>query len=318
MDSLIHQTYKNLEFILVDDGSTDSSGEICNEYARFDARCVVFHKTNGGLSSARNYGVKNARGAYISFVDSDDYVSVTYIESLLYPMLEKGLKLSSLKRSAPFRDGVENMTLDNSEFDADSVRSQVQIIDEDSMQLKLLHQTVDCGAQARIYEKQLLLETSGQGDLFPVGECYEDFSTVYRIVHGVGRCVIVDKPLCYAYRRRTTGIIGTRKAQWKTDSAIASTRRFSDSMGKWYPDFIHAIACRCFTVLRLTYAGLENSDVVNRCRLWNEIKRFRHKASFDSKSRLRDRVAAFSAVCGEIPFRIFCRIYIMHQAEVGF
>ncbi|MBF0713643.1 glycosyltransferase [Gemella sp. GH3] len=75
VDSLINQNYSNLEIILVDDGSTDNSGDLCDEFAKKDSRIVVYHKENGGLSDARNYGVMKANGDYIGFVDSDDYVN---------------------------------------------------------------------------------------------------------------------------------------------------------------------------------------------------------------------------------------------------
>ena len=70
--SVLNQTYKNLEIILVDDGSLDNSGKMCDDFAKQDSRIVVIHKTNGGLSSARNVGIEISTGAYLSFVDSDD------------------------------------------------------------------------------------------------------------------------------------------------------------------------------------------------------------------------------------------------------
>ena len=79
IDSIILQTYKDIEIILVDDGSTDTSGLICDEYKSKDKRIKVFHKENGGLSSARNCGIENATGKYITFVDSDDVVRENYI-----------------------------------------------------------------------------------------------------------------------------------------------------------------------------------------------------------------------------------------------
>ena len=83
IDSLLKQTLSNIEIILVDDGATDTSPKICDEYARRYSRIKVIHKLNGGLGSARNAGMKEARGKYIGFVDSDDYVSVKMYETLL-------------------------------------------------------------------------------------------------------------------------------------------------------------------------------------------------------------------------------------------
>ena len=83
VDSTISQTYSQLEIILVDDGSADNSGKICDEYAQNDKRVKVIHKPNGGLSSARNVGIDKATGEYIAFVDSDDYLKKDYVEKLL-------------------------------------------------------------------------------------------------------------------------------------------------------------------------------------------------------------------------------------------
>lgn len=83
IDSILAQTYKNFELILVDDGSKDKSGQICDEYAQQDNRVRVFHKENGGVSSARNLGIDNAQGTHICFVDSDDWVEMTYLEDMI-------------------------------------------------------------------------------------------------------------------------------------------------------------------------------------------------------------------------------------------
>lgn len=83
IDSILNQTYKNFELILVDDGSPDNSGKICDEYAKKDNRIKVIHKENGGVSSARNCGIDAAKGKYICFVDSDDYVNKNYLEILI-------------------------------------------------------------------------------------------------------------------------------------------------------------------------------------------------------------------------------------------
>ena len=88
LDSVINQTYSNLEIILVDDGSTDRSGVICDEYAGLDERIKVIHNKNSGVSSARNTGIKICKGDFIAFIDSDDYVDKKYIVSLLEPLMK--------------------------------------------------------------------------------------------------------------------------------------------------------------------------------------------------------------------------------------
>ena len=85
--SIIEQTYKNLEVILVDDGSTDKSGFLCDELKKQDYRIKVIHKTNGGLSDARNAGIQVSTGKYLSFIDSDDYLERTALEQMMQAIL---------------------------------------------------------------------------------------------------------------------------------------------------------------------------------------------------------------------------------------
>ncbi len=93
VDSILDQTYYNLEIILIDDGSTDDSPKICDEYAKLDERVCVIHKKNGGVSSARNAGMKRATGHYLTFVDSDDYVDQTCFEKMHYGITENNVNM---------------------------------------------------------------------------------------------------------------------------------------------------------------------------------------------------------------------------------
>ena len=97
VDSILGQTYADFELILVDDGSPDNCGAICDEYAAKDSRVVVIHQKNGGLSSARNAGIDIATGAYISFVDSDDYIYPNYLERLYEVLVEFDADISVCK-----------------------------------------------------------------------------------------------------------------------------------------------------------------------------------------------------------------------------
>ena len=111
IESLIGQSYKNLEILLIDDGSTDNSSNICREYEIVDNRIKVFHKNNGGLSDARNYGLKHARGEYISFVDSDDLVHPDFIYQLISSIGESELSVCDF---ASFKevDDIKNVNLE--------------------------------------------------------------------------------------------------------------------------------------------------------------------------------------------------------------
>lgn len=105
IDSIINQTYKNLEIILVDDGSTDSSPAICDQYAQKDRRILVIHKGNGGASDARNAGLDVATGDYIGFIDSDDYIEADMYEVLLNNAIKYKADISCCRYSEVYEDG---------------------------------------------------------------------------------------------------------------------------------------------------------------------------------------------------------------------
>lgn len=107
VDSLLNQTYNNLEIILVDDGSTDNSGQLCDDYALQDNRIKVIHKQNGGLSDARNFGLNNATGYWVMFIDSDDFIDLDTIEKLINASLDKDLVLCRMLKD--YTDGTKSL-----------------------------------------------------------------------------------------------------------------------------------------------------------------------------------------------------------------
>lgn len=106
VDSILNQTYTDIELILVDDGSTDTSAEICDTYANNDKRVRVFHKANGGVSSARELGLSKARGEYIGWVDSDDYVDIDMYEKLYEAIKNNNAEIAYCDREECFSNGV--------------------------------------------------------------------------------------------------------------------------------------------------------------------------------------------------------------------
>lgn len=107
MESILKQTYERLEIILVDDGSTDSSGKKCDDYAKLDSRIKVIHKENGGLSDARNAGLELATGAYIGYVDSDDWIEPDMYERLYDACVENEAELAVCRYFSEYQDRTE-------------------------------------------------------------------------------------------------------------------------------------------------------------------------------------------------------------------
>ena len=115
IESIVNQTYTNLEIILVDDGSKDESGDICEDYSLKDSRIIVIHKPNGGLSDARNAGIKQAKGEYITFVDSDDTIDYDMIEFLYDLILKFNTKMSICCQTEIFENTNKKNVIGNNE-----------------------------------------------------------------------------------------------------------------------------------------------------------------------------------------------------------
>ncbi|MBQ0071041.1 MAG: glycosyltransferase family 2 protein, partial [Spirochaetales bacterium] len=165
VESILNQTYGNLEIILVDDGSPDQCGRMCDEYGKKDSRILVLHQENKGLSDARNAGLEKARGEYISFVDSDDWVSPYYIEHLYQSMTSGHVDLVKAW-FLPFQDGedVEEKAIEDLQ--------DYRIYDRKSAFEHLLYMDgIDTCAWATLYKRSII-----QTFRFPSGKLYEDIT----------------------------------------------------------------------------------------------------------------------------------------------
>ena len=189
--SLINQTYSNIEIILVNDGSTDSSIVICNRMASEDARIKVFSKENGGLSSARNYGLKEACGEYVTFVDSDDYVSVSFVENTLRAAFDFNADLVQANETRVAEDYSFNPS------GIEYVSSHCRAIDKTDALNKRAIKAIAC---AKLYLRAILGD-----DPFPVGYIHEDDATYYKFVYAARGVVRLDSAL-YFYRMSSGSI----------------------------------------------------------------------------------------------------------------
>lgn len=302
LESIVSQTYQDLEIIVVDDGSTDGSGELCDEWASADRRVFVFHKENGGLADARNFGLRQAHGDWISFVDSDDWVSSVFIEALVNAVLSTGCQIAAIPFGKPFKDG-EPCSLVES---LDPVAPPEALRSADVQRL-MLYQALDTGAQWRLYGKAPL----GQ-DPFPKGLYYEDLASVYRIIHRVDRVALVDCRELYAYRLRPTSIIRQPYRHVKAESALRVSEQLYREIDEWYPELLDAAASRCFSVCRMVFAqvptgaGATDEMKDDREALWTVLKRHRGTVLHDPYARKRERLAAAIACMGKGPFSAFC------------
>lgn len=194
--SVCHQTYVNLQIIIVDDGSTDKSGEICDRFSKKDSRIVVIHKTNGGLADARNVGLSIAAGDYIGFVDSDDWIELNMFE-----------KLHSFAISYDLDIVAARFITENEKGGNEFFTKEFQLLSNlDMLKLVVSHggeNLVTVSVWDRLYKKDVI-----KGLFFPKGKCYEDVSFTTEAFLNSFHCGLYDNGL-YHYRIRNDGIMGT-------------------------------------------------------------------------------------------------------------
>ena len=190
LDSIVNQTYTNLEIILVDDGSPDRCPQICDEYATKDNRITVIHKKNGGLSDARNTGLDFCKGEYVSFVDSDDWVANSFIESLIREINNHNADI-----------GVANFIRTTSPSSAKINPNYSRNIEElDSLQsVKKLwtnNYVTFVTAWGKIYKTSLFSSIR-----FPKGKIHEDEYTTYKLLYRASKTVFLNTPLYFYFQR---------------------------------------------------------------------------------------------------------------------
>lgn len=194
LDSIINQTYTNLDIILIDDGSDDGCAMICDEYKSKDSRISVIHKTNGGVSSCRNIGIEKSRGKYIVFVDSDDYVSLNMIEVLYENMISTKSDIS-----------IGNFRYVYQDYSIDNYFPKYELVVCDNKKYDYLYDEyyniVSIIPWVKIYKKDLFKNIK-----YPVGIVEEDEAVVFDLFKKAKRISYIDEKI-YNYVQREDSIM---------------------------------------------------------------------------------------------------------------
>ena len=193
IESLLAQTYTDFELILVNDGSKDSSPSICREYAAKDSRIIVIDQENGGLSAARNTGIEAAKGRYIQFIDSDDYVEPVLLERCIHKLKETEADMVVFDFRQVYLDGTGEII--RMPFDEDRIYS---LKDNPELLTDLKN-----AAWNKMYRTSLFTDT---GIRYPLRKYYEDLGTTYRLIARCRRIAFVHEPL-YNYLQDRPGNI---------------------------------------------------------------------------------------------------------------
>lgn len=196
IDSLIYQDYLNIEIILVDDGSPDNCGTICDEYAQKDKRIKVIHQQNGGLSAARNAGIDVAQGNYLMFVDSDDWVEKNFCSTAL----RKAKETNSDIVVFGYNDVYENRTVKKSIIEKEEKRYSTK-----EALIELHGGKILSFAWNKIYKADLFKS----GIRYPKGRLFEDIGTTYLLFHQAN-AIFLASGATYNYQKREDSILGKK------------------------------------------------------------------------------------------------------------
>ena len=259
IDSILGQTYRKFELILVDDGSPDQCGQICDQYLLQDKRVKVIHKKNGGLSSARNCGIENALGKYIVFIDSDDYVSISYLENLYKAIKCTACDIIQCKFAviSSARDKADKLEFSENDID---------IITKDEALNQRRFKVCSWGC---IYTARLFRELR-----FTEGIINEDEDLYYRLIYYSNKIGLLNETL-YFYYMSENSIMRNVNIDKKIDFVQVNERRIRFFKEKEEYELLEGSYARyCITLmLFLSSAKINKHNLKDVPILWDNFKR---------------------------------------------
>jgi glycosyltransferase involved in cell wall biosynthesis len=293
INSILNQSYTNLEIILVDDGSPDKCGEICERYALKDKRIHVIHKENGGLSSARNAGMQVIKGEYVTFIDSDDYISPYYVEHLFSALNSTNSDLSI--------SWFKEVSKDDTNVNTIATIQNLQQLSQADCFKKLLYQDgIETSAWGKLYKTKLI-----DGLRYPEGELYEDIPVTSAYIFKCNSVAVISNE-DYFYLQRGTSI-QYQNFNTKKMAGIYHIEAMSEQVIKKYPELKNATKCREFSCAsNLLFQIPENSNKDSRDYLWQVIVRVRGAILLDKNARRKARIAAAISYLG---YKTFAKVY---------
>ena len=245
LESVLNQSYKRLEIIIIDDGSTDGSGEICDEYSLIDNRIRVIHQTNAGLSAARNIGLDIAKGDFIAFIDSDDAYHFRFIEIMVNTAVREKADIVVCKYSVHHT----MKKMDISKFERTKMDRGGGVYNRIECINSLVDGDIDSFAWNKLYRRELWNNIR-----FPYGRVYEDFATTYKVINNSTILCTVDQPLYY-YRKHEGSITGSFSQKNVEDRIIA---------GSEFISFIEENVPEIFTIEQLAKRQRSNLNAMIR------------------------------------------------------
>lgn len=302
VESIIDQTYTNIEIFLVDDGSPDRCGKICDNYAQMDHRIKVIHKENGGLSDARNVAIDIANGEYITFVDSDDYIAKDYIQYLV-DILEKNDADISGCCAKRYHEGDEDKDEEKTQID----KRVLSFTNQEALEDNFYQKHILNNAWGKVYKRKLFEEIR-----YPVGRLYEDLGTTYKLI-SKSKKIVWGMSEKYFYLQRDNSIM-TRKFSINNMDRILMSEELLEFTKQNFPEIEKAAISRNFVsnMQVLRELPLEENLFENEYKLIeNNIRKFRAIVLKDKKAKKINRVIALFSYFPVKYIQFLGRIYKM-------
>lgn len=299
LESVIMQTYPNLEIILVDDGATDNCPQICDEYAKKDKRIKVIHRENAGLSSARNSGIDIAKGEYIMFVDSDDTIESNTAKDLYRLSKRYNTKIAICGRRYVFDDGKRICKVKE--------KIECKFSFEDAIREMNRYYYFDMSAHGKLFNRELF-----RAIRFPVGKLSEDFFIMPSLFKLAGNISYTSEPL-YNYLQRKNSITKNKKINEDFLEAAKKQAELLEKESSNLKTIIHvAYASAALTVFD-SYIKNGGKCSEKKVRHFNKIvkdewKYIKEYSKLDHSKKIQFRLFVFSVPIYKSVFRIFRKI----------
>jgi len=288
LESLTGQTYDKLEILLIDDGSTDSSASLCDQFSLKDARVLVVHKDNGGLSDARNVGIAMATGEFVLCVDSDDCVTSDHVELLITSVVEHSADLATTSFIRLPEDARSTLAAVGS-------NGGVQVLSGSLALEKMFYQRgITTSAWGKIYRRSLFAGVS-----YPFGHIHEDLGTTYKIFLKAAK-VVVRNERTYCYTERAGSITGAGFTVRRL-AALDFARQAISDVAQADPRLIVSATNRLFMEAVFILSAIpaaEQGKNINIAQAWSVIRETRLRVLRDKKGRPNSRVFAFASFFG--------------------
>lgn len=289
--SIINQTYENIEILLVNDGSPDNSLMICEKYSKLDSRINVINKKNGGLSDARNAGMRQAKGQYFLLVDSDDFIHPQMVE-LLYKSIQESNADIAVCNYSIVQEGTE---VSYTSYNADKLTYELLNRDEAILEQFNEKCTEFTVAWNKLYHRDVFKDVE-----YPVGKIHEDDYTTYKLIYNSSKVAYIENEL-YFYLQRTNSIMGESFSINRFNRVIAKKQRL---------DFLIEQKIHIEKAIRAYFdAYKEYIDLYSKAFPENKREIKKYKKDFSREKRYYSKFVSFSkyiVICVKSDFPELC------------